>query len=734
MRKMVIWDSQEEKNLDEQWLFDVSDVVSRQSMRVSKTILDSWQTPEEKVKRILDIRKKWNSLFLTLDEDKLVKSTFTYDGGICLDEKDLEYITHSLFWISQDGEKQSLSQDIVHNPYIQSLYHDFCYIRNNKLNFRNEKYYFLFDSIQIAEIDRFTSVNDFEILRIDIDAFEKDIYTHFNRIDQHLKLFLDFFSGMTTYNIVENFDQFHIEMSGICNDTVLSSLKRKVESLKSISPDSELNNKILTQNQGLLELLQQLQAYMNTLKTKKISARDNVDFFHCISNFLKFLTINSVWFDQISKSFKIDVNSVVRKYIYNEVPHSLKKLILWLLDAKINILAFMQNINQILTNTNFLNPDFDWDLVIKKDLLTYIQKVSPEVIESFKNLQNKVVSRSDINRRLATEIDTNIWYFIDILVWDKPESYLFATSLLSDAVPEIFEWYFSNTVEDFEEIFQLLKNLLSWIEAFWQALDIPKKQKYENTLKRNEKRISAWKTPEEVKEFVPMKQKPYLDIKQAVMKKLFRFQREENDPLVMMKTAQNVYAKMYIDGYTSWKEVLHILSVNYGGSLVWYFAKHVFEKMEWYNKLLINIWNIVYSIYDLKNANDFLSIVDYPFAEIIWEFQSECVKDFFSKQSRLIIFDDNTSSGRTLSDLKKIAQNCWFYWKVDAFACRTSSRLELYDQNISKDDILNIIAPSATKVRKTRIWKVKRWYKEFISLYIWNNIYKQTLYNKEDIF
>lgn len=57
-----------------------------------------------------------------------------------------------------------------------------------------------------------------------------------------------------------------------------------------------------------------------------------------------------------------------------EISNSFKKVILWMLDAKINILAFMQNMTQILFNKNFFNPDFDWNLVLRKDQLEYIKK------------------------------------------------------------------------------------------------------------------------------------------------------------------------------------------------------------------------------------------------------------------------------------------------------------------------------------------------------------------------
>lgn len=48
-----------------------------------------------------------------------------------------------------------------------------------------------------------------------------------------------------------------------------------------------------------------------------------------------------------------------------------------------------------------------------------------------------------------------------------------------------------------------------------------------------------------------------------IFKKLIRLHREENHPLVMIKTAQNAYGHIVAHGHKD-DDSLHILSVNYG--------------------------------------------------------------------------------------------------------------------------------------------------------------------------
>lgn len=65
----------------------------------------------------------------------------------------------------------------------------------------------------------------------------------------------------------------------------------------------------------------------------------------------------------------------------------MKKVLLGLLDAKINMLAFMQNATQIMHSEQFLNPEYEGSLVFNRDMVRNIKKVCPLEFSAFKELQ-----------------------------------------------------------------------------------------------------------------------------------------------------------------------------------------------------------------------------------------------------------------------------------------------------------------------------------------------------------
>ncbi len=78
--------------------------------------------------------------------------------------------------------------------YMTEFIDDFGYLKSSlskekslKLIFRNEKYYFLFPSVSIAEINRSQSVNSYKVIDVETDEFITDFLKHYNSIDQHLK-------------------------------------------------------------------------------------------------------------------------------------------------------------------------------------------------------------------------------------------------------------------------------------------------------------------------------------------------------------------------------------------------------------------------------------------------------------------------------------------------------------------------------------------------------------------
>ncbi|MDD3145651.1 MAG: hypothetical protein PHV23_06125 [Candidatus Gracilibacteria bacterium] len=711
--------SEKDLPVDEKSLFNVGFVFSHIINKNNTGIIeDTSLSTEEKVRKIMGNKEKSLKTINEIDENKLL-SMFSHDGGIKITVEDIEEIIGSLYLVGEDVEGGKKRIEILpeEHPFIQALVDDFCYFGAETLNFRNKNYYFLYDSLSIGKIGKSTSINDFDITDIDFLEFKNEIYRNYNRIDQHLKMFLDFFSGYTNYNIMEKYEDFSKEINELFSTKKLETIKNAITKINN-SPDENFNKKTKEDLLNLVSLIEELVEMVNKINLPLDLKNDYHRHLYLqhIDNIVKFIAFNNVGFNNIKNILKLDIDDIFRKYVYAEIPNSLKKVVLGMIDAKINILAFMQNMTQILFNENFFNPNFDGNLVLRKDQLEYIKKVNPDLISEFKKFQAEIIGNNETNRDLAIELDANIGYFIDILIGDKPESYIYATTLLNQDLKEIDKGNDDSEVKLFYASLELFGKLLEQIEKFGDDLD-------EKGLKSHEKEVK--KAEKKGKELPPIFQKGknvnFLDSKRNILKKLIRLHREENHPVVMINTAQNAYNHTYENGRNN-NDSLHLLSVNYGGSLVGYYAKHTFERLHGEN-ILINLGNIVYSIYDLKNASDFLKIVDYPFVEYMEQFSSGEMKSYLSNLNHAIIFDDNTCSGRTLNNLANLTRQSGYYGKVDIFACRVSQRLEGYDASVIPETILNLIKNASFESRKTKVGQVKRNYKELIGTVIGRDMY-----------
>ncbi len=204
-------------------------------------------------------------------------------------------------------------------------------------------------------------------------------------------------------------------------------------------------------------------------------------------------------------------------------------------------------------------------------------------------------------------------------------------------------------------------------------------------------------------------------IKGIAYKKLIRLYREENDPLVMMRTGQNALNTIIEAGYNPLEHVLHIMGVNYGGTLTGLFAKQSFTHVIKNGQVLINSGNIVYSLYDVENANNFSELTDYPFSEVLRDTTIEGeIKEKIKKKNWLLIFDDNTHSGETLDDLRKLAESTGYYSQIFVFVCRANIDLSKYKSSLTDEQKLDIIARAGTYSHKTIVNKEKARYKELM--------------------
>ncbi len=155
------------------------------------------------------------------------------------------------------------------------------------------------------------------------------------------------------------------------------------------------------------------------------------------------------------------------------------------------------------------------------------------------------------------------------------------------------------------------------------------------------------------------------------------------------------------------------------------YAKHVFSKTIVNGQVLANNGNIVYSIYDVKNANSFLKLVDYPYSKILKNATiDEQTKKNISDKNWLLIFDDNTNSGETLDNLRLSARESGFYPRIDVFACRASHNMDNYKKSLTSEEKLDFVIHSSIPARKSKVNPEGDRYKELLGTIVGNRMHK----------
>lgn len=410
-------------------------------------------------------------------------------------------------------------------------------------------------------------------------------------------------------------------------------------------------------------------------------------------------SINNAIHDITNKSFNWEIDILYRK------------ILLWLIDARINIIAFLENIAEIITDNNFLNSEYSWDLVFDrnrvkkiKDFYSKDNKVLHLI--NFDNLKAKLNKLQDIKivDSLVYELWKNWDYYTKLLLWD--------TTIINELNPKASDDFpFEKLTESIGYLFEVIK-------------------KYSDN-----KYVDSWVEREDI----------------HLANKIIRLYREENDPLVMIKTALNAYIWIIEDWFNSKVDNLDIFSVNYWGSTIWAYIKSVIELLSDNFWIWINNWNVVYSKYDLKNQNKWLKFSEYPSSSEIKRVISIYKLKFFSiidnnydKLSKInkiekenwwlwekwknyvLIFDDNAQSWTTLRDLKVMLNKEGDFDYVKTYACRINPQLWKLSQSYSQDEKLELFS-WAWVVSKRSPLKFLKWtrYNESLSRVIWRRIFKE---------
>ena len=212
-------------------------------------------------------------------------------------------------------------------------------------------------------------------------------------------------------------------------------------------------------------------------------------------------------------------------------------------------------------------------------------------------------------------------------------------------------------------------------------------------------------------------------MRQRALNRLFRLYREEDNPLNMMKTWQNIYASMQADGYDAWKHSVTTVSVNYGWWTVWGYVRHTFRKIVGRGKKMspIEHGQVSYSLYDLKNAKWNVSVFDLPTAASYKQWKNPMLQE----RDWTIILDDNTNSGETLFRLWELSESFMNSWKVLLVPCSIWTDISKYSKVLESEQIEWFAINAATQLKKAKINPEWRRYKERIWTIVGRRIYKE---------
>lgn len=672
-------------------LFDYSVYLSINEYLQKQKIQETWDDIRLQINQILYLKKSYKKLLTDFDKNNIIAESVDIDGSIKVSHTDLLQVLNFFDW-DKDKVEQHIS-DLI----------DFFWSHNWKeFKFRNKYYYHLHDWIEIDWLANHKSINSVKVVDIDLENFIKTKDQHFIYTEFMLMKYQGQIEDKVIDSIISNMVDFELLFKSICDDVKVKKMYEKIWMLNE-KYTWEIWLNMIDQNELTLEVFQDLYQKINIFINNPTKES-------CLDILFIYINNTSVLF-YIEHTFGINFDSIFRKFIPN-LEWWVNKVILWLLDSKINTLAFMQNLTQILLNDNILNPDFEWNLIFNQSMVREIIKLCPQEVKEFQKKQESLNS-SESKIQLYVQLSQFISYYIDIVLWDQPESLL---KLNERLLLNKKNWNHQTVL--FQWIFNLLWDFLSILEQYWRKIEEKNKLKKDKYLKKKNKNHSNW-----INENIN-----HIRAKSLALNKLIRLYREENNPLVMMKTAENACLDIMQKWYKQ-NDILDFLSVNYGWSLVWHFAKPIFYRMwKMVNKSInINSSNLVFSIYDVKNADEFSSIVDYPSVSMSWwEIWS-----VYSERKWLIIFDDNTNSWETVKRIHDLAKDSWKYWKIDFFVCRSSSDVSKYTKHLTKDEILSIIKNSWVDNRRSKVNKEESRYKEAIWTVVWNRIYKQRKYQSK---
>lgn len=684
------------KEFSEKEIFRLSDIQSEAQMQFLVSAADSGDLD---VIPLIQRFKKDEVSDMDSNISKLVKNYFHLDGAVRLTSKDISFL-----------ELHPLSQETAGDKTLAEILESLTYRKGTEIIFRGAKYYNLFKSLTIEEPNQQDSINDYSISTLDIKQFIADLTSHYNNINDGLSLLKNFLVGDFFTSIEKNKAEFCKEVLRVLSPRKLKAQIKKINSGQFSVGHAATDAFFEEQWEYSIAELEYFRGLVNTYK--KESSKDSLD------EIKNFLAINSGLIKFCTTTFGIDLDYILRGHLKTPPPRPIRKIILGMLDAQINILAFVQNISQILYSKNFLDCHYEGDLVFRQDIVKSLQNTCRAEFDSFKDLQSLCQFRNE-NVNLHASLDDKVGQFMDVLLQDNNIVYSRIAGQLPPEQSPSQDKVETLPPAELRDSLTLLESLFTLIDAYVA--------KYESDIDKKQLKSANSGRP-----FT--RNKTHLLVRKSALKKLIRLYREENDPTVMIKAAQNAINLLIEKDFKPKTDVLHVMSVNYGGSLTGLFAKHTFTRSLSNRQLLVNTGSVVYSLYDVKNANNFTALTDYPYSQIMRDNTlDEATRKTLESENWLLVFDDNANSGETLDNLKNLAADSRFFGRVNVFPCRSNTNLDNYKRSLTPTQKIEMIGVAAVSSRKIKSRRNKERYKELIGTIIGSNIYKELYKNRSTL-
>ncbi|MDO8071869.1 hypothetical protein O3299_10025 [Janthinobacterium sp. SUN176] len=678
----------------------VSEKNSQEFLRLSKLA----RSEKRKIENVRGLKKIEKEIYIKSGAFEALKRDFHIDGAIKIGATELLEFNK---FIERAGEIGYIENYFESAEDMLSDILRFGYFSGGDFIFRGPEYYFLMNGINVENFDKFTSINDFIISDININDFIDSIFSQYNYIDRHLKIYANVAMMEFHLGLGEKKEIFCKKIKEVLLKDKIARIRESIKSGQYFTGHVGVDTLLNSQWEEALVMLE----HFNELVEKYEISEEAEDF----RMMAIFLARNSDLFVHCKIVFGIDIDAIVESHFRMEMAQVIRKMVLGLLDAKMNILAFIQNVFQIVTNINFLDPEYPGSLIVERDVVRNIQKNCPVEFAEFKKIQETYVGKY-LENPLLPKLDEVVGHFISILLKNTAVSYMRMPDFGNNS-SKSNENYDNFTPKIFNDFLKVTKSFFKLIESFLLVRELAEQKKEQKKSKNG-------------LEYV--RNDRHNRIKQQIFRRLIRLYREENSPLVMIKTAQNALNFVLLRGYEAKNDVLHIMSVNYGGALTGFFAKQVFLHCVKNGTALLNTASVIYSLYDVRNANSFDHLTGYPFSNVISDStMPETIRNNFSEKNWLLIFDDNTNSGETLDNIRMLAKETGFFGRIDMFPCRASFNFDNYKSSLNEHQKLAMIVSSAIEVRRSKVNPKGLRYIELLGAIVGHRLWK--IKNKKTI-